>query len=375
MIDYPQFRSYTMSMNNNTWELAEAFIAGSLPQEDINELNNRLAGDIAFANEFNEATNLVSSMQDSGKQKRFRAMLRDIHEKQTSATQPAITKRIALPAHFWRTAAVAAGVAILTSTITMWSINYALKKNESKYNTISREVGAIKKVQAQQQAQQNKLIEIINTKNKPAVPTSDVKYTGTGFALTNDGYFVTAYHVISDGDSVYIQNHDGDYYKAFLVNFDADADVAILKVEKKNFHFGKGDVPYTFASNKDGLGAGIFTLGYPKDEVVYSEGYISAKNGFQGNQLQYTLELPAGHGQSGSPVIDNKGNILGLLTAVGSENEANTYAVSAKAVIELLHTIPNSIRLPHANKLGGMSREQQIEKMETYTFSVKVYKK
>ena len=366
-----------MSINNNIWELAEAYIAGSLSQQEVNELNTRLAGDVDFANEFNDATNLVNSIEGSGKQKRFRTMLRDIQENQTITSTPTKTKRIALPAHFWRTAAVAAGVAILTSTITMWSINYALKKNESKYNTISREVGAIKKVQAQQQAQQNKLIEIINTKAKPAVPTSDVKYTGTGFALTNDGYFVTAYHVISDGDSVYIQNHDGDYYKAFLVNFDADADVAILKVEKKNFHFGKGEVPYTFAGNKSPLGAGIFTLGYPKDEVVYSEGYISAKNGYQGNQQQYTLELPAGHGQSGSPVIDSKGNILGLLTAVGGQNEANTYAVSAKALLELLHTIPNAntFHLPRTNKLAGMNREQQIEKMEAYTFSVKVYKK
>ena len=366
-----------MSINNKTWELAEAYIAGSLSQDEVNELNNRLASDVEFANEYNEAINLISSMEGSGKQKRFRSMLRDIHEKQTKANLPAKIKRIVLPAHFWRTAAVAAGVAILTSTFTIWGTNYALKKNESKYNTISREVGAIKKVQAQQQAQQNKLIEIINTKNKPTAPLSDVKYTGTGFALTNDGYFATAYHVISDGDSVYIQNHDGDYYKAFLVNFNAETDVAILKVEKKNFHFGKNEVPYTLAGNKSALGAGIFTLGYPNDEVVYSEGYISAKNGFQGNTLQYTLELPAGHGQSGSPVIDGNGNVLGLLTAVGSQNEANTYAVSSKALLELLHTIPNasSFHLPKSNKLGRMSREQQIEKMEAYTFSVKVYKK
>ena len=365
-----------MSINNNTWELAEAYIAGSLSPEEVNELNNRLAADVEFTNEFNEAINLINSINGSGKQKRFRTMLRDIHEKQTLSNQPK-TKRIVLPAHFWRTAAVAAGVAILTSTVTIWSINYSLKNSESKYNTISRKVGAIEKVQAQQQAQQNKLIEIINTKNKPTPPPSDVKYTGTGFALTNDGYFVTAYHVISDGDSVYIQNHDGDYFKAFVVNFNADADVAILKIEKKNFHFGKGELPYTFSGSKAGLGSGIFTLGYPKDEVVYSEGYISAKNGFQGNTLQYTLELPAGHGQSGSPVIDGNGNILGLLTAVGSQNEANTYAVSSKALLELLHTIPNaaSLHLPKSNKLGRMSREQQIEKMEAYTFSVKVYKK
>ena len=364
-----------MSIYNTTWELAEAFLAGTMAQDDVNELNSRLAGDAAFAGEFNEAANLLRAMEGNGRQKRFRSMLRDIHEQQTETKRQKI-RRIALPAHMWRTAGIAASVAILTSAITIFSINYSLKKSNSQYNTISREVGAIKKVQAQQQATQNKLIEIINTKTKPA-PPSDVRYTGTGFAVTNDGYFVTAYHVISDCDSVYIQNHDGDYFKAFVVNFSAEADVAILKVEKKNFHFGKGEVPYTFAANKSGLGANIFTLGYPKDEVVYSEGYISARNGYQGNAQQYTLELPAGHGQSGSPVIDGDGNVLGLLTAIGGQNEANTYAVSAKAVVELLHTTPNagSFHLPKSNKLAHLGREQQIEKMEAYTFSVKVYKK
>ena len=365
-----------MSINRNIWELAEAYIAGSLSEGDLSELNGRLASDAEFANEFTETANLLRSMEGNGKQRRFRSMLRDIHEKQTVGKVIRKGFNIVLPVHFWRTAAVAASVAILTSTITIWSLKPSIQKSESQYNNISREVKDIKKAQAQQLATQNQLIQKVN-KNIPAPPPSDVKYTGTGFALTNDGYFVTAYHVVSDGDSVYIQNHDGGYFKAFLVNFNADADVAILKVEKRNFHFGKGDVPYTFTSNKAGLGAPIYTLGYPKDDIAYNEGYISGKNGFQGNDQQYTLSLPAGHGQSGSPVIDAHGNVLGLLTAIGTQNEANTYAVSSKAVLELLHTIPNanSLHLPRSNKLGGMNRENQIDKMQAYTFSVKVYKK
>lgn len=341
-----------------------------------------MASDAAFANEFNESTDLIRSFQGSGKQKRFRAMLSDIHNKQVTGAQTKKTRLIKLPSQFWRTASVAASVAILTSTITIWSLKPSIKKSDSQYSTISREVEHIKKMQAQQQVEQNKLIQNINKNSKPTPPPSDVKYTGTGFALTNDGYFVTAYHVINNdgngyGDSVYILNHDGQYFKATLVNFDAKADVAIMKVEKKNFHFGKGDVPYTFATDKASLGARIFTIGYPKDDEVYSEGYISSKNGFQGNDLQYTLQLPAGHGQSGSPVIDEEGNMLGILTAIGSQNEANTYAVSSKALINLIHSASSeiNIRLPKTNKLAEMSREEQIEKMEAYTFSVKVYKK
>ena len=367
-----------MSINNNIWEIAEAYLSGALAEAEVTELKGRLATDTVFANEFYEASNLIRSFEGSGKQKRFRSMLRDIHEKQVSGKISQF-KRIQFRPQMWRTAAVAASVAILTSAITFWSLNSSIKKSDSQYNTISRDMQYIKKVQAQQQAQQNQLIQNINKNTKPAPPPS---YTGTGFALTNDGYLVTAYHVISDGkgdcDSVYIQTQDGQYYKANLVNYSSDNDIAILKVEKKNFRFGKGEVPYMFTTGKAGLGSEIFTLGYPKEDIVYSEGYISSKNGYQGENMQYTLVLPAGHGQSGSPVIDGKGNILGILTAIGSQDESNTYAVSSKAVIELLHSkMPDdkNIRLSKANKMGKMSRVQLAEKMEAYTVSVKVYKK
>jgi len=366
-------------LNKSTWELAEAHLSGSLTESELAELNSKLELDAAFSAEFYESLNLLRSIEGSSKQKHFRSMLRDI-QAQSGATNTKKTRKIQLPVHFWRTAAVAASVALLTSTITYSILNPSIKQSQSQYNNISRVVMDSRKVQAQQQVQLNQLIQKVN-KNTPAPPTADVRYTGTGFAITNDGYFVTAYHVINDGngdfDSVYIQNHDGQYFKAFLVNFDAKADIAILKVEKKNFHFGKGELPYTFASGKADIGTDIFTLGYPKDDIVYSKGYISCKNGYNSNEQQYTLDLPAGHGQSGSPVIDNAGNVLGILTAVGTQNESNTYAVGSSALTNLLQSVPNenAIHLPKGNKLGRLDRESQIEKMEEYTFSVKVYKK
>jgi serine protease Do len=368
--------------NNNIWELAEGYLAGSIPQPDFLKLKERLSADAAFAAEFYEATDLIRSMEDGGKQRRFRGMLRDIHQEKVQKQETKKAKLIWLTPQLWRTATIAAAVALVISTITVVTIKPSINKNESQYNTINRAVTDLKKAQAQQAAQQKQLKLDLDKTKKFAPPPSDVKYSGTGFALTNDGYFVTAYHVIYTkedgyGDSVYILNRDGQYFKASLVNFNADADIAILKVERSGFKFAKGELPYTFTAAKAGLGAQIFTLGYPNDDIVYSEGYISAKNGFAGNALQYTLELPAGHGQSGSPVIDEKGTVLGLLTAVGSPGESNTYAVGTKALLDLVQTLPNSgrIHLAKSAKLAKLNREQQIEKMEAYTFSVKVYKK
>lgn len=364
-----------MSINNsNTWEVAEKYVAGMLSAAELSELQARLASDTEFANEFNESANLVRSIEGSGKQRRMRSMLKDIHAQQ-AGKQNKKAKLLQLPPHFWRTAAVAAGVAIITTFGTYWTLNPSLKKNDSQYNIIRREVANIKESQNQLKNSQKQLEKDLKKINTP--PPAHVKYTGTGFALTNDGYFVTSNHVIDGADSVYIQDHNGEYFKAVKLYNDAATDLAVLRVEKKNFHFGKGEVPYTFAAGKSGLGAKIYTIGFPKDYIKYSEGYISARNGYDGDDLQYTLELPAGHGQSGSPLIDDKGNILGVLTAIGSEAEDNTYAVSSKALIDMLHKkLPdNTLHLPKTNKMGKLSREEQIKKMECYTFSVKVYKK
>ena len=110
---------------------------------------------------------------------------------------------------------------------------------------------------------------------------------------------------------------------------------------------------------------------------MYNEGYISSKNGYNGDSSQYQLEVPAYPGQSGAPIMDGQGNILAMITGKESGSEGTTYAVSAKAVMQLVRTLPKEVnlRMPKANKLGRLPLEQQVEKMEAYTCSIKVYKK
>jgi S1-C subfamily serine protease len=358
-----------MTRDFNNWELAEAYVSGRIPEAEVSALKDRLQTDPVFAADFQECINMLRSLADSSKQKQFRNLLVNIHQEEGVETKPSWKVRtIPLKTHYIRTGAIAAGIALLTTLSTFWIVTHNEKKRSSQYSLLRRELETIKR-------SQNALIRNINvTQSKPVAPAN---YSGTGFAITNDGYFVTNYHVTEGADSVYIQNKDGEYFKAHIVSFDAKADVAVLKVEHKNFRFGKSEVPYTFASHKKTLGAQIYTLGYPQDEIVYNEGYISANNGFQGDSMQYRLELPASPGQSGAPVLDANGNIIGIVTGKESESEGTTYAVSSKAVYELIQSLPKdqNIRLPKSNKLAKLSRDQQIEKLEYYTCSVKVYKK
>lgn len=364
--------------NRNVWEWAEGFVNKTLSQNEIAVLEEKKSAEPAFEQEFFESVGLIRSLKSTGRVKNFRKTLQSVHEEQSvSPSQRVIRRLVRIPAGAWRTAAVAATVALVTSTITYWSLTPSIKKNDSQYNTISREVEHIKT------GLKNNTAEIETIKKNavvaPVRPSSDVKMAGTGFAISNDGYFVTAWHVINHGvfDSVYILNNNGDYYKAFLVGHDDQADIAVMKVDEKNFKFNKGELPYTIANAKAPIGARIFSIGYPKEDEVYSEGYVSSRNGYEGDKLQYTLDLPATYGQSGSPVIDANGNIIGILTAVGSQGEPSTYAVSTHALLNLIQDNPalSKLHLRKSGHLSGMARELQVSKLEPYTFSVKVYKK
>jgi len=356
-----------MQSQNNIWQQAEAYLDGTMPETERKEVEVKLTVDAVFATEFNECLNTLRSLKGSGRQRQFRNMLRDIQTTHVSVKAEKETRTIPLRTYYLRTAAVAAGIAVLTSLTTFWTIQHNNRKIASQYSLLRRDLEKYKR-------SQNELIRDI--KDQKTTPVAPARYTGTGFALTNDGYLVTNYHVAEGADSVYILNKEGKYFKASVVTFDQKTDVAILKIEDKNFHFGKGDLPYTFSGSRKGLGAKVYTLGYPDDNIVYNEGYISSRIGFEGDSMQYRLDIPANPGQSGAPVLDTKGNIIGIITGKESELQGATFAVNTKAILQLVHSLPKeeSIHLAKSNKLNNLAQEQQIEKLQAYTFSVRVYK-
>lgn len=357
-----------MGTENNIWNIAERFAEGRISADEQRDLETRLKIDDSFRNEFEEALALLRSLHARGAHKQFRQSLKDIHAQVHQAAAP---RQISLRNHYLRTGAVAAGVALLTSLGISWmhSRHQGDAPRYSELRKVKTELEGIK------QSQSRIIRDLDNKANKPAIEN---KYSGTGFALSNDGYIVTNYHVTEGADSVYIQTRNGDYFKASTVSFDAQSDIAILKVESGKFRFSKqqNSLPYTFASAKKSLGERIYTLGYPQDEIVYSEGYISSKNGFLGDSMQYRLDLPAEPGQSGAPVVDAGGSIIGIVSGKDAQSTNITYAVSSHTLLRMLRNIPQgkSITLPKNSKMSGLSREKQIEKLQEFTCVVNVYK-
>lgn len=354
--------------NREVWTLAEEYISGTMSQAEKNQLSERLVADPDFAEAFQQSVSLIRTIQDKGRHHHFRALLSDIKQGKTVPEARRITWPKFLQSHHFRTAAVAAGIALLTSVMTVGIVSNNEQRRSSQYQLLKRELETIRR-------SHNALVKNIHQEQvkKPETPAN---YSGTGFALNNQGVFLTNYHVTSGADSVFIQTDGGMYHKAHLLAYDEHADIAILRVDDKKFRFSKSEVPYTLAPSRRRIGARVYTLGFPGDAIVFSQGYISSRHGFMGDSLQYRLELPANPGQSGAPVIDVNGYVVGVVT--GLENGVHgttTYAVSSEAIRELLKALPEDIRLPKNNRLGKMGLEDQIELLESYTCAVKVYKR
>lgn len=361
-------QDYTIS------EWAERAAEGRLTESELQALELRKAASAAFAQEYDEMYHLIAGLNAAGRSRRYRGLLNEIGKAGTARRKKPLTKIISLP--MWRTAAVAASVALLTSTITLWTMRHGEPEPKQFGIALQQVRRDVRDLKQRAQATENKVDEIKGQKDATAAPILP-SYSGTGFALTNDGYLITAFHVTEGADSLYVQLRNGHNYKAHVVATEPGTDVAVLKIDADNFRFGKSDLPYTFATGKASLGSRIFSLGFPQDEVVYNEGYIAARNGYAGDSAQYRLEIAAAPGQSGSPVADEQGNIVAIIKSRDSLAMGTTYAVSSRTLLRLLKDLPKSMKLnlPKSNHLASYSRAQQIETLQDYTCVVKVYGK
>ncbi len=358
--------------------MAEAEAEGRLTAQERLELDVRLAADPAFAIAYQEYFHTISGLHESQRRHDFKRLLGSVHTEITTPRKPLLKRIFSLKPQQARMAAVAASVALFTSLLTTWTIRHndaTLKNVKRNLELVRNETNSIRRTQHVQQQDIDNIKKSTETlPENPAIPQT--RSTGTGFALTNDGYLITNYHVVEGAQSIQIQTRDGRQLGASVVAIAPQNDIAMLKVDEQGFRFGKGELPYTLLGSRAMLGDEIYTLGFPQDEVVYNEGYISSRNGYKGDTNQYRLEVAAGPGQSGAPVLDDEGHVIGIIRSKDSETQGITFAVTSKALLSLIHALPKDRRprLGSSNHLSSLSRQEQIEKLQDYTLMVRVYK-
>src|ERR1043165_5708668 len=95
--------------------IAEAEVAGTITPAERVELDAKIAADPAFAQAYNEYFHTISSLRRGGERNRYRALLRDVHIEANTPRKQIFPQLIRLKPRHWKTAAMAASVALLTS--------------------------------------------------------------------------------------------------------------------------------------------------------------------------------------------------------------------------------------------------------------------
>lgn len=189
--------------------------------------------------------------------------------------------------------------------------------------------------------------------------SDDLMASGSGFFISEDGYFITNAHVVNNARHVKIKLA-GNIMPATVARVDTLNDLALLKVDG---HFK----PLAISTNAVELGQAVFTIGFPDiklqgTEPKYTDGKISSLSGIKDDPTEYQISVPVQPGNSGGPLVNTTGNVEGVIVArldeaaalasVGSLPQNVNYAIKSNVLRDFLSQSPG-VKLAMASGIAG----------------------
>ena len=208
----------------------------------------------------------------------------------------------------------------------------------------------------------------------------NISWSGTGFAL-DQGHIVTNYHVVEDAKTILIKGVNGDFnteLRAHIVATDKINDLAILKIHDERF-ISFGTIPYKIKNSISDVGESVWTLGYPMtnvmgDEIKFTDGKISSRTGVQGDMSVYQISVPIQPGNSGGPLFDNYGNIVGITSSGLNRKEFNSenvnYAIKTSYLYNIIESTLTISILPQGTAMQEQALTQKIKLAKNFVFLI-----
>ncbi len=370
-----------MNRIDPSYEHIERYLSGGMAEPERAAFERTLAADEALAEEVRKQRLLTESLELYGKRVQLKEQMAVFHQEMEAegATPQFTVNRYGLRV-LWKkylpTVAVAASVAILTvfsTLLTLTNLRSLDNRQTSYYKQMKLDIEKLKDVTTRAMSKA--------ASPRSAPPVSNARYSATGFMISPNGYVVTNYHVVKEADSVFIESVQDTtvyQYKVKVVYKDPSVDLALLKIEDPGFQPPKR-LPFALSTREADLAQSVYTLGYPGNDLVYNDGSISSHRGFDGDTSAYRISIPVNPGNSGGPLLDESGNLIGVISGKNTAAEGASFAVKSKYLMKMIEEIPSDslpapVMLPRKNYVRELNRPDQIKRLQNVVFNVKVYK-
>ena len=203
------------------------------------------------------------------------------------------------------------------------------------------------------------------------------RWTGSGIAIGNR-LVATNYHVVNNAQTLAINIPcDSKYvdYSVEVIATDKANDLAILRISDSKFK-GFNTIPYGNKTQLIDVGENIFVLGYPLvqtmgDDVKLTTGVISSESGFQGDASTYQISAAVQPGNSGGPLFDIKGDLVGIVSAKHTGAENAGYAIKLSNLQALLSTLPSRVVLPSKNTIASKTLSEKVKAIQKFVVLIK----
>jgi serine protease Do len=156
-----------------------------------------------------------------------------------------------------------------------------------------------------------------NKKGVPPIEREVPRGVGSGFILTGDGYILTNSHVVEGASEIYVTLTDRREFKGKVIGSDDRTDVALVKIEATGLpKLAIGD------SKSIRVGQWVLAIGSPFGlENTVTAGIVSAKSRETGDYLPFIqTDVAVNPGNSGGPLINMRGEVIGINSQILSEN-------------------------------------------------------
>ena len=328
-----------------------------------------------------EHTLFLQQINQFGETKNFKSVLQGVHTnlaeqgKIASDKLRGKAKVVYLWKRYRRVSAIAASIAGVTAIMISALVNsLSPKQDNQKLTDLSRELDKVKIEASRTKSDVNTLKEKIN-----AVPANtkpiEFKSGGTGFLINGRGLMITNAHIVRNSKNIRVFNVKGEQFSAIVVRLDVPRDVAIIKIDDAQFK-PSSSLPYGISKISSDIAEPIFTLGFPRDEIVYGEGYMSAKTGFKGDTLSCQIAVPANPGNSGGPVFNHNGEVIGILSSKETGAESTVFAIQAKYIYKVMDELKKNplyenVKISTKSSVDKLDKVQQVKKIQDCIFMVK----